>query len=92
MMVLWNRFRDARNSKGDKFQDTWKEIEDSKNTGAKRVSLFSWIKNRGFTDNMITETNVVVQKELLRTRSLSLHLSAFTSLSWMHPPGLQVAW
>ncbi len=59
--------QDARNKVGDQFTDAWDAIEARKDTSAKRVSLFSWIRNRGFTDAMIQETNIVMQKETLRT-------------------------
>ncbi len=86
MVCIWNRFKDARDKVGTQFQDTWNLI-DSDKTG-KRASLFSWIRNRGFSENMLMETNVVSQRERLRTRKdlLEFHeLAATLNLNPLRP-------
>ncbi len=64
MTALWNRFRDARKVHGGEFQENWDSIAKLKDaTPKKHLSLFSWVRFRGFNKHMLKETNALVQGE-----------------------------
>jgi hypothetical protein len=67
MTALWNRFRDARKVHGEDFKEDWDTIGKLKDASTKKhVSLFSWVRFRGFSKQMLEETNSLVQSEQSR--------------------------
>jgi hypothetical protein len=64
MTALWNRFRDARKVHGGEFQENWDSIAKLKDaTPKKHLSLFSWVRFRGFNKHMLKKTNALEQGE-----------------------------
>jgi hypothetical protein len=67
MTALWNRFRDARKVHGEDFKENWDSIGKLQDaTPKKHLSLFSWVRFRGFSKQMLEETNSLVHSEQSR--------------------------
>eukprot|EP00959_Pyramimonas_sp_CCMP1952_P241849 5055188-Pyramimonas_sp.AAC.1 len=70
MVALWNRFKNARQLHAKpEFDTAWQAIEKLQGKSrddAKKKTLFSWVRNKGFTDAVLKETQTICQEDTLR--------------------------